>query len=479
MNVIFMKGASLLLPKRPSNMLAFLTASHALLYKPSRRPPAVPLTTAPRSVPKMQTTKATPKRTLSTHPKIKPDGTIHHLKANITPSPQPSHPQATTHPPPPFEPPLDKHGKVMLKDMTLPEMERWVEEILGQKRFRARQLWQWLYKPERLAISFDEMSDLSKSFRLLLKEHARITVLGLNSIHQSKDGTRKLTFRLDAGGVIETVLIPAEGRTTLCVSSQWGCALNCQFCLTGRTGFKRSLTTGEIVEQLVHSMRLFGDQSQITNVVFMGEGEPAHNLDNVLRAVDAMTHEQGLQMSPRKVTVSTSGLIPEIRRFAEESKANLAVSLHATNDELRSWLMPINRKYGLQPLMQTLREVFPRRRGQQRKVMFQYVMLKDVNDSLEDAKQLLRLTAGVPCKINLIQFNWHEGSEFEGSSEETMESFQRYLSGKGMTVTIRRSRGDDEMMACGQLGTLGALQPPRMKVPPRYAQAVSRTGSTA
>ncbi|CAN8072553.1 unnamed protein product [Agarophyton chilense] len=371
---------------------------------------------------------------------------------------------------------MDSNGLVLLKSLTLSEMEAWVENHLGEKRFRAKQLWQWIYKPERLAASFDEMTDLSKTFREVLKKHARVDALGLNSVHKSEDGTRKITYRLDSGGVIETVLIPAEGRTTICVSSQWGCALNCQFCLTGRTGYKRSLTQGEIVDQLVQSMRLFGGESRITNVVFMGEGEPAHNLDNVLRAVNTMIHDQGLHLSPKKVTVSTSGLVPEIKRFANESKANLAVSLHATNDELRSWLMPINRKYGLSELMQTLRDVFPRRHGQQRKVMFQYVMLKGVNDSLIDAKELLRLTAGVPCKINLIQFNTHEGTEFEASDGDTMEAFHEYLSGKGMTVTIRRSRGDDKMMACGQLGRLGSVQAPRTRVPERYAHAVKGAG---
>lgn len=405
------------------------------------------------------------KRYLASERTVRPDGKVHDLKGDV--SPILTHTQ-------PFVLPVDSKGLVLLKSLTLLEMEDWVEHTLGEKRFRARQLWQWMYKPERLAATFDEMTELSKSFRDLLKTCARLDVLGPNTVHVSEDGTRKLTYRLDAGGVIETVLIPAEGRTTLCVSSQWGCALNCQFCLTGRTGFKRSLSHGEIVDQLVQTQRMFGGESRITNVVFMGEGEPAHNINNVIRAIDTMTHTQGLQMSPRKVTVSTSGLIPEIRRFVEESKASLAVSLHATNDELRDWLMPINRKYPLSELMQTLRDIYPRSNRQQRKVMFQYVMLKGVNDSLLDAKELVRLTAKVPCKINLIQFNSHEGTEFEASPNETMLAFQEYLSGKGMIVTIRRSRGDDKMMACGQLGKLGAVQAPRMRVPGKYAHAVKR-----
>lgn len=403
-------------------------------------------------------------RRLATTRTILPDGKEHHLKGDVNP----------VAPLAPFVP-RDENGFVLLKSMTLPELERWVKHDLGHKPFRARQLWRWLYKPDKLASTFDEMSDLSRDFRSLLLRKARIDAIALDKVHESTDGTRKITFRLDSGGIIETVLIPAEGRTTVCISSQWGCALNCQFCLTGRTGFKRSLTHGEIVDQVVQAKRFFEGEdghSKIGNAVFMGEGEPAHNLDNVLRAVDAMLDKDGLNFSHNKVTVSTSGLVPEIRRFAVESRANLAVSLHATNNELRSWLMPINRKYPLEELMQALRDVFPRDSARQQKVFFQYLMLKGVNDSLLDAKELLRLTACVPCKINLIHFNSHDGTEFEASSEDTMLAFQDYLVKKGMTVTIRKSRGDDKMMACGQLGKLGPVQAPRMKVPERFADAV-------
>lgn len=403
------------------------------------------------------------RRRLATRRTVEP-GKLQPLKGDIEPSAAPISPQL----------PIDADGMVILKSLTLPEMEQWIQQELGEKKFRARQLWQWLYKSERLAATFDEMTDLSKTFREKLKGVARVDAIGLDAVHQSEDGTRKITYRLDSGGIIETVLIPADGRTTICVSSQWGCALNCQFCLTGRTGFKRSLTHGEIVDQVVQAKRLFEGEGRISNCVFMGEGEPAHNLDNVMRAVDTLLDGQGLHFSHNKVTVSTSGLVPEIRRFAAGSKANLAVSLHATNDELRSWLMPINRKYGLKELMQTLRDVFPRRDVRQQKVFFQYLMLKGVNDSMVDAKELLRLTAGVPCKINLIHFNTHEGTEFEASDEDTMLAFQDYLMKKGMTVTIRKSRGDDKMMACGQLGKLGEVQAPRMKVPEKYASLVNR-----
>lgn len=394
-----------------------------------------------------------------------PDGTVHPLKADVSPGAG-AEPCATV--------PVDDAGRVLLKNMTLLELERWVEHDMGHKKFRARQLWRWLYKSDKLVATFEEMTDLSKDFREMLKDTARIDAIVVDKVHESEDGTKKVTFRLDAGGVIETVLIPTEGRTTVCVSSQWGCALNCQFCFTGRTGFRRSLTQGEIVDQVVQAKRFFeqGDMGRVCNVVFMGEGEPAHNIDNVLRAIDVMLDTKGLDFSHNKITVSTSGLIPEIKRLAQESKANLAVSLHATNNELRSWLMPINRKYPVEELMQTLRDVFPRQAARQQKVFFQYVMLKGVNDSLVDAKELLRLTAGVPCKVNLIHFNSHEGTEFEASDEGTMLAFQDFLVKKGMTVTIRKSRGDDKMMACGQLGKLGPRQAPRMKVPGKFEHLV-------
>lgn len=416
-----------------------------------------------------------PSRRLATHRAVVPDGILHALKADL--DAEPRHDAALQ-----SAVPVDDQGRVILKSMTLSEMEYWVEHTLGHKPFRARQLWQWLYKDDRWAASFDEMTDLSKPFREQLEKVARIDALNINSVHQSEDGTRKITFRLDSGGVIESVLIPTEGRTTLCVSSQWGCALNCQFCLTGRTGFKRSLTQGEIVDQAVQTRRFFESEGHISNVVFMGEGEPAHNLDNVMRAVEVMLDSKGLNFSHKKVTVSTSGLVPEIRRFVAESKANLAVSLHATNDELRSWIMPINRKYPLAELMKVLRDSFPRDDARQGKVFFEYVMLRGVNDSLQDAKELLRITAGVPCKLNLIHFNTHEGTEFEPSDDETMYAFQDYLVRKGMTVTVRKSRGDDKMMACGQLGQLGPQQAPRMRIPDRFAHAVraepSKSGSS-
>lgn len=204
----------------------------------------------------------------------------------------------------------------------------------------------------------------------------------------------------------------------------------------------------------------------------MGEGEPLHNVNSVLAAVQIMLDKDGLNMSHNKVTISTSGLVPEMIRCARESKANLAVSLHACNDELRSWLMPINRKYPLKELMGALRDEFPRHNARQRKVFFEYVMLKGVNDSIENAKELLACTSSVPCKVNLIKFNAHPNTPFKSSSDETIEAFRAYLADKGMLVTIRKSRGDDKMAACGQLGRQGSRIAPLMRVPDKYKHAV-------
>lgn len=395
-------------------------------------------------------------------------------------------------------------------------METWVES-LGEKRFRARQLWSWLYKRDKLAPHFDAMTDVSWRFREQLKRVARVDALGAHGVQQARDGTRKITYRLDNGGLIESVLIPADGRNTLCVSSQLGCALNCQFCFTGKMGLRANLSTAEIVDQVVQARRYFetsdggnddrddddsgsggdddvdddgrrhhggGNGGRISNVVFMGMGEPLHNCEHVLRAVRVLLDPHGLAFSHNKVTVSTSGLVPQIKRFVRECHATLAVSLNATTDETRNWIMPINRKYPLETLMHTLADAFPRPDRRQDKVFFEYVMLAGVNDSMDDARRILQLTAHVPCKVNLIEFNAHAGSEFRPSSPARMEQFREYLKTRGgMVVTIRRSRGDDEMAACGQLGKLrageaaagedgGGRVPPRMRVPAAFRQAI-------
>lgn len=278
----------------------------------------------------------------------------------------------------------------------------------------------------------------------------------------------QILFTLVDGSVIETVVIPCKrGRTTVCVSSQVGCAMNCQFCYTGRMGLRRHLTAAEIVEQAVFARRLFlSEIGSITNVVFMGMGEPLHNVENVMKAAAIMVDEQGLHFSPRKVTISTSGLVPQLKLFLRNSNCALAVSLNATTDEVRNWIMPINRKYNLSLLLETLREEL--RFKHNYKVLFEYVMLAGVNDSIEDAKRLIVLVQGIPCKINLISFNPHSGSLFKPTPEEKMIEFRNVLAEAGCVVFLRLSRGDDQMAACGQLGKPGDIQPPLLRVPARF-----------
>ncbi|KQK08925.1 hypothetical protein BRADI_2g44900v3 [Brachypodium distachyon] len=282
----------------------------------------------------------------------------------------------------------------------------------------------------------------------------------------------QILFSLENASVIETVVIPnARGRTTVCVSSQVGCAMNCQFCFTGRMGLRKHLSTAEIVEQAVFARKLFSDEfGSITNVVFMGMGEPLHNVDNVIKASAIMVDEQGLQFSPRKVTVSTSGLVPQIKRFLHESKCDLAVSLNATTDEVRNWIMPINRKYNLNLLLGTLREELRLRRKSI--VLFEYVMLAEVNDSMDDAKRLTELVHGISCKINLISFNPHSGSQFKPTPDEKIIEFRNILIQSGLTVMVRLSRGDDQMAACGQLGEPGDYQLPLLRVPDKFQVAL-------
>lgn len=283
----------------------------------------------------------------------------------------------------------------------------------------------------------------------------------------------QILFTLDDGLVIETVIIPCDrGRNTVCVSSQVGCAMNCQFCYTGRMGLTRHLTAAEIVEQAVYARRLFSSEvGSITNVVFMGMGEPFHNIESVIKAADIMVHDQGLHFSPRKVTVSTSGLVPQLKRFLRESNCALAVSLNATTDEVRNWVMPINRKYNLSLLLQTLREEL--RSKHNYKVLFEYVMLAGVNDSLEDARRLIDLVQGIPCKVNLISFNPHCGSQFKPTSEEKIIEFRNILAEAGCIVFLRPSRGDDQMAACGQLGKPGQVQAPLLRVPAKFQSALT------
>lgn len=355
----------------------------------------------------------------------------------------------------------------MLKSMTFPQLQDWLTSELGQKPFRAKQIWRWLYV--QMASDIDEMTDLSKDLRARLHDTARIDVLELHEEHIALDGTTKMLWKLDTGAIIESVMIPAEKRNTLCISSQVGCAMNCQFCYTAKMGLHQNLSTAEIVDQVVQCKKHFDKKDiRLTNIVFMGMGEPFHNPNNVFPSTNILCDPQGLAFGSRKVTVSTSGIASEILRYAEESPARLAVSLNATTDEVRDWLMPINRKYPLGVLLDTLRQ-YPFKEFE--RVTFEYVMLSGINDSMDDARRIVELTQDLPCMINLIPFNAHEGTEFVSSSMTHIRKFREFLVSKGMSVTVRETRGDDGMAACGQLGKPGEKRPKRMK-PPEQFQAV-------
>ncbi|XP_015957081.1 uncharacterized protein LOC107481319 isoform X1 [Arachis duranensis] len=365
-------------------------------------------------------------------------------------------------------------SKVLLKGMTYTQLQKWVQSH-GYRPGQAMMLWKRMYGNDIWAFHTDELEGLNKDFKKMLSEKAEFRALSLKEIRTAADGTRKILFALDDGMVVETVVIPCDrGRTTVCVSSQVGCAMNCQFCYTGRMGLRRHLTAAEIVEQAVFARRMLTSEvGSITNVVFMGMGEPLHNIDNVIKAADIMVDEQGLQFSPRKVTISTSGLVPQLRRFLHESKCALAVSLNATTDEVRNWIMPINRKYKLDLLLGTLREELCSKRNY--KVLFEYVMLEGINDSDDDAKRLIELVKGIPCKINLISFNPHSGSFFRPTKEERMIEFRNTLASGGCTVFLRLSRGDDQMAACGQLGKPGTIQAPLLRVPQQFQMAIGNS----
>jgi 23S rRNA (adenine2503-C2)-methyltransferase len=374
-----------------------------------------------------------------------------------------------------------------LKGMRFEELESWLVSV-GERPQRAAQLFSWMYRRGKLVEDFESMEDVSRKFRDTLGSIATVEGdLEMESIKTATDGTRKVLYRLkNGGGVVESVIIPSntgpDGRTTVCVSSQLGCAMNCQFCFTAKMGLRKNLTAAQIVEQVVHARRLTGggrgadvrQREETTNVVFMGMGEPLHNVDAVLTAVDVLTDPRGLAFSRNKVTVSTSGLVPEIERYLKESSGSLAVSLNATTDEIRSWIMPINRKYNLERLLGTLRENFPRQGAgrHQRHVFFEYILLAGINDSDEDAERLLEISRSMPSKFNLIYFNTHEGSEFRCSDEATIKAFRQKLVDGGAMATIRASRGDEEMAACGQLGSPDAPEdwkpaPPKLPKPRR------------
>jgi 23S rRNA (adenine2503-C2)-methyltransferase len=332
-------------------------------------------------------------------------------------------------------------AKSDLKNYNLEGLESFIAGC-GKERYRARQIFKWLYQKD--AVNFAEMTNLSKEFRSELESSAFISSFIPETVEVSHDGARKYLFRLEDGYAVESVLIPEEDRATLCLSSQVGCALACEFCLTGTFKLARNLSTAEIVNQVCAVKR----EAEIRNIVFMGMGEPLANLDNVVRALRIIMSQDGLQFSSRRVTVSTAGLVPELDLLGEAVTVNLAVSLNATTDEVRSRIMPINRKYPLKELLAACKR-FPL--PVRRMITFEYVMIKGINDTLDDAKRLVRVISNIPSKVNLIPFNEHEGCSHKKSDQESIDRFHRYLLDKHITVITRASRGDDISAACGQL----------------------------
>lgn len=337
---------------------------------------------------------------------------------------------------------------------------------LGEKPFRATQVMKWIY--QRGVTDFSAMTDLSKGLRSRLEEVAELRVPELVMDQDSDDGTHKWLLRLEGGNCIEAVLIPEPGRRTLCVSSQVGCALYCSFCATARQGFNRNLDTAEIIGQLWQASHRHA-AGRITNVVFMGMGEPLLNLDHVVRACNIMMDDYAFGLSKRRVTISTSGVVPALDRLAAVSDVSLAVSLHAANDELRSRLIPLNRNHPIADLLAACRRYLA---GQpHRRITWEYVMLDGVNDSDADARQLARLLSDIPSKVNLIPFNPFPGSGYQCSPWRRIDRFRDILLAHGLVTITRRTRGDDIDAACGQLA--GRVQD-RSRRPQRIARLQAR-----
>jgi 23S rRNA (adenine2503-C2)-methyltransferase len=322
---------------------------------------------------------------------------------------------------------------------------------LGEKPFRARQLMSWMY---RFGVDdFDAMTNVSKSLRARLSQIAEIRPPQIRSLHQAADHTRKWMLSMDGGQAIETVFIPEPARGTLCISSQIGCAMDCTFCATGKQGFNRNLSAAEIIGQVWLANRELGYRPDgdriITNVVFMGMGEPLANYRNLVPALKVLTDDFGFNISRRRVTVSTSGLVPQMDRLGEECNVALAVSLHAADDALRDELVPINRRHPIAELLEACWRYAERAYG--RHITFEYVLLDGVNDREEDMRRLAKLLGHRPAKVNLIPFNPFPGTAYRRSPDAVVERCRDFLLRKGIRTTIRRTRGDDIDAACGQL----------------------------
>jgi len=333
-----------------------------------------------------------------------------------------------------------------IKDFSIEQLVSWLENH-GIQAFRARQILKWVY--QRQTNDFDAMTDLGKEMRQKLSSQFSINRLKKTRIETSEDGSKKYLFKLEDGKYVESVLIPEKKHDTLCLSSQVGCAQGCKFCLTARGNFARNLSQGEIIAQVRDIAKDMEDPTRLTNIVLMGMGEPLANYRNVVRAIQIITNSEiGLGFSSRRVTVSTAGLIPRLADLGRDTAVNLAISLNAADNTTRNMLMPINRKYPIETLLNACRNypLAPRRR-----ITFEYILLKGVNDSPQDAKRLARLLRPIRAKINLIPFNNFEGSDFKRPEESVIQNFREVLHKSDYTAIIRHSKGQDISAACGQL----------------------------
>ncbi len=341
---------------------------------------------------------------------------------------------------------MNPNEKADLKDLGIPQL-RGLIASLGKEKYRLVQVLKWLY-PMGVR-SIDEMTNLSKKFREELSRLSLVSGLHPLRIEEARDGTRKFLFQLEDGNRIESVLIPDKSRLTLCISTQAGCAMGCRFCLTGKKGLKRNLAASEILNQIVAVRRSLSGNTSITNIVLMGMGEPLANFENTLRAVSLMACPDAFKFSSRRITLSTAGLVPEIDRLAkQEINFQLAVSLNASNDETRSLLMPVNRRYPLRDVLAACRR-FPLK--PRTRITFEYVLIESVNDSMENARELVKILRGIRSKVNLIPLNETAAASFRRPSDESVRRFQEVLMEAGLTTIVRASKGSEISAACGQL----------------------------
>ena len=354
---------------------------------------------------------------------------------------------------------LENNPKTNLLGLTKAEIKSLLNKI-NLPNFRASQIWNWIYRSG--TVDFNEMTNISKDLRSLLSQNFNIWRPKISSTHQSQDGTIKWLLKLDDGNEVETVWIPDEERGTLCISSQVGCTLTCKFCHTGTQRLVRNLSSSEIVGQVMLAMDQLKDWPSasenrlLTSIVLMGMGEPLFNYENVKKALEIIMDHSGISLSRRRITLSTSGIVPEIKKCGDDLGVNLAISLHATNDNLRNELVPINKKYDIKQLLDAVRSYA--RISNARRVTWEYVMLKGVNDTAQDAKNLVKLIKGIPSKINLIPFNEWPCSPYECSEEESINNFAKIIMKAGYASPVRTPRGRDVMAACGQLKSLSIKQ---------------------